>query len=226
LKSLVSKDEYENVRVEWISGRTPTAYFYDENEKELHHAEMSNMNFDEIEEFFLSNNFPLHRRGEPYDEAKAVQVSWGGHVYELHPESNPYSNALHFSQSKTVNGQQGYMVAINSLAEQQFVDSLLAQNDLQTVWLGGSDKKTEASWIWNGGEEAGELFWTVPEDAAKYANWVAHEPNNAGGDEDCLIHKTGHGWNDVNCVEEKHPLLIEFGNDAQSVPTNSDPLEL
>jgi len=221
----VSKDEYENVRVEWVSGKTPTAFFYDEEENLLSEVEMTNMKFDEIEEFFVQNNFPLKRRGEAYDEAKAVQVSWGGHVYEIHPESNPYSNALAFAQSKTMNGKQGYLAAINSRAEQQFVDSLLAQNDLQSVWLGGSDKDSEGNWKWNGGEEAGELFWAVPE-ITKYSNWVAHEPNNAGGDENCMVNKGGIGWNDVNCIEEKHPLLIEFGDDVQSVPTTSDPSEL
>jgi len=163
-----------------------------------------------------------------YDETKAVQVLWGGHVYELHPESNPHSNALAFAQNNTLDGKQGYLVTINSPAEQQFVNSLLAQHNVESIWLGGSDKESEADWKWIGGEEAGEVFWTVSE-IEKYSNWGAHEPNNAGGNENCMKHKRDIGWNDVNCHEEKNPLLIEFGDDHQNVglvPTTSDSSEL
>jgi len=47
--------------VEWVSGQTPTAYFYDEEGNEQFHVEMTNMNLEEIEAFFISHNFPLRR---------------------------------------------------------------------------------------------------------------------------------------------------------------------
>ena len=35
LKKEVTKDMYENMKVEWKSGAVPTAYFFDENGKQV-----------------------------------------------------------------------------------------------------------------------------------------------------------------------------------------------
>ena len=33
-----------------------------------------------------------------------------------------------------------------------------------------------------------------------YANWVKGEPNNDGGNEDCVVYGTNYrGWNDISC---------------------------
>jgi cysteine-rich repeat protein len=72
----------------------------------------------------------------------------------------------------------GHLAAITSLAEIAFVRTHLKER----TWIGGSEKATEGTWVWQTGEP-----WA-------YAPWNVGEPNNGGAnagggppdDEDCL----------------------------------------
>lgn len=73
--------------------------------------------------------------------------------------------------------------------------SLLGNVD---VWIGGSDRVTEATWVW----PSGVAFWQggsggAPVDG-RFANWTGGEPND-DGTEDCAELKPGGVWNDSNC---------------------------
>lgn len=56
---------------------------------------------------------------------------------------------------RTMNGLNGYLANITSLAEQNFLKDKLNVPG----WIGGSDNTTEGIWQWNDGPEAGQVFY-------------------------------------------------------------------
>lgn len=204
MKEEVVNGEYEDVSVEWVSGKTPTAYFYDENGDEIESTEIGNLKQDEIERFFIEHNFPL-RRKPSFRENNMVQFEWGGHTYEFHPEAGVSDEAKKYASSRTVNNENGYVLVITSPEEQKFIDSFLVNNGEKAVWLGSSDYEEEGLWIWLGGEYQGKELTGL------YTNWHESEPNNAGDNEHCAQSNPNQGWNDVSC-NNKLSLIIEFGN--------------
>ena len=63
------------------------------------------------------------------------------------------------------------------------------------VWIGLHDKTTENRWVWVDGSNA------------VYTNWGPGEPNNSGGNEDC-VHMLPNGkWNDGGC-SWKYPFVV------------------
>ena len=89
----------------------------------------------------------------------------------------------------------GYLANIDSEQEQLYVSSYLTRLGKTsftpgTFWLGASDLQTEGVWSWTRGN-----------DRFQYKYWQVGEPNNEGGNENCLAfgHSTGFKWNDINC---------------------------
>jgi len=62
---------------------------------------------------------------------------------------------------------------------------------LTGYWVGGTDTNVEGTWVWEG---TGKRI-------INYMNWHQNEPNNGGGNEDCLELRRSYGWiwNDANC---------------------------
>ncbi len=79
---------------------------------------------------------------------------------------------------------------IESASENKFI----TEAGLPMLWIGLTDKETEGTFLWVNGESPTTTFW--------YTN----EPNNAGGNEDCVGlltsgEKAG-TWNDFPCSTE------------------------
>ena len=57
------------------------------------------------------------------------------------------------------------------------------------IWLGATDNQSEGIWIWNSSGSA-----------LTYTNWSLGDPDNQGGNENCLHmwHNLGE-WNNGNC---------------------------
>ena len=76
--------------------------------------------------------------------------------------------------------------------------ALLARRNDGSAWLGGTDAELEGTWRWL----EGDIFWLgaaaggPPQGA--FAAFLAEEPNDSGGNEDCIGATSG-GWNDVPC---------------------------
>jgi len=74
-----------------------------------------------------------------------------------------------------------------------FASSLGSHID-EDYWISGSDMITENQWRWF--VDDGVNY------AMNYTNWLAGRPDNAGGNENCLLihyHGTRTAWNDDNC---------------------------
>ena len=73
--------------------------------------------------------------------------------------------------------------------------------------IGGTDMAIEDLWVWDGGPQfwqGGSAGTTV---GGRFANWVATEPNDSNGNEDCAELKTGGGWNDTNCTTDLQKFI-------------------
>ncbi|XP_042620464.1 CD209 antigen-like protein E [Cyprinus carpio] len=87
------------------------------------------------------------------------------------------------------------LVIINTEEKQRFISSLVSER----VWIGLSDR-----------EQEGNMKW-VDNSTLKQGFWLKGEPNNYGGNEDCIQlnfnrGKTGwsplNSWNDMICSEK------------------------
>lgn len=108
-------------------------------------------------------------------QAMAAPVQWSGngHYYEFIEGPATFADATSAATASLHEGYSGYLVTINSAAEQGFVDDLVAAyaataNSLYwntPYWIGASDAATEGTWSWTNGPESGDLV------ASGYSNW-------------------------------------------------------
>lgn len=79
----------------------------------------------------------------------------------------------------------GYLVKMNDTTERDAVAGITTGS----VWSGLNDITVEGTWVWPDGT------------SASFTNWNGGEPNNGGGNEDCMEFNaaTGMSWNDINC---------------------------
>jgi hypothetical protein len=127
------------------------------------------------------------------DVAPIEQVEWNGHTYTLLSEGNIFEIAAY------VDTQDGYLVAINSEEENQFIVNVWWH--LGSIFLGANDVEQEGVFTW----DSGEVF--------DYDNWQESEPNNTGGNEDYAMMYLSDAtqfmglWNDVNPYSSRYSVL-------------------
>ncbi|XP_044191071.1 lactose-binding lectin l-2-like [Thunnus albacares] len=87
--------------------------------------------------------------------------------------------------------EKANLVSIHSLEEHNFVKSLIKNFDHAEglTWIGLSDIHKEGRWMWSDGSAVDFVFWN------------SGEPNNYGGNEDCVHNNDGTDlkWNDRPC---------------------------
>lgn len=102
----------------------------------------------------------------------------------------------------------GYLVAIESAEEQQYLDAHSAFT--ASVWIGANDRVTEGEWYFatRDGLQGGVHFWSGDGNgsalAGAYENWHrdSSQPNDSDPDADCgLIYfgTTPHTWGSFDC---------------------------
>ncbi|XP_066204748.1 pulmonary surfactant-associated protein D-like [Saccopteryx leptura] len=92
----------------------------------------------------------------------------------------------------------GQLPSPRSAAENQVLHQLLEAQKKGPAFLSMTDSKTEGKFTYPSGEPL------------VYSNWAPGEPNNSGGDEDCVeIYDTNGKWNDKSCAETRL-VVCEF----------------
>ena len=151
-------------------------------------------------------------------------VTYNGHSYKLYTLGKTWDEAKTYCENLG-----GHLVAVNTSAEQSFVESMIRNGSKSSYWLGGY-KDSSSNWHW----VTNEIFG--------YTNWAIGEPNNGREGEDKLMifknpdpknpaAKFG-DWNDLaaDCAEGELPASIygtsSFGficewDTADSSPSNS-----
>lgn len=125
--------------------------------------------------------------------------------YTFHPTPMTWTQA---SDACRQEGPKSALVAINSLEEQTFlVNTIKSDAALHTVgqngfYTSGNDLYVEHSFYWT---NRGSL------DRMTYTNWHTGQPNNVGGNQNCLLMEypdDGYSWGDVDC-DTTHPFICE-----------------
>jgi len=208
--SYINQGYYENIAIEYVSGATPTAYFYDENQVEIDAAILGDISIEELKDLLASHGFELRRPTLPAPILTS-ELTDGKIHYQYFGSGKLYQNfAKEFAESLTNNGQQGRLLTLRCKAQEEKIDTWIKQfNPEAVIWLGAYDRESEGYWKWSNGE----LFWTANTDQnteSIYSNWRPGEPNNADMNEHCATYKPSTGWNDVNC-ESAAEIIVEFG---------------
>ena len=118
-------------------------------------------------------------------------------MYFLNPQSMTGSNAQAFAEGLGAN-----LVSIQSQAENDCIlNALNALGETGTIWIGLNDEDVEGTFVW------------YDQSPVNYTNWAPGEPNNSGGNENCVqIYPTGSSpgmWNDLNCGANNSKSIIE-----------------
>uniref|UniRef100_A0A8C8U9G7 CD209b antigen n=1 Tax=Peromyscus maniculatus bairdii TaxID=230844 RepID=A0A8C8U9G7_PERMB len=108
-----------------------------------------------------------------------------GNCYFFSKSQRNWNNAV-----KACQEVEAQLVIIQSDEEQTFLQQTSKAKG--TTWMGLSDLKKEATWLWVDGSPLSSRF-------QKY--WNRGEPNNIG-EEDC-VEFSGDGWNDSKCEQQK-----------------------
>ncbi|XP_060083128.1 uncharacterized protein LOC132562401 [Ylistrum balloti] len=103
----------------------------------------------------------------------------------------------------------GHLVSINSAEEQTYLINIInADQGLKAIgqngfYTSGNDERVEGTFEWT--DQGSHLPVT-------YTDWHLGQPNNVGGDQDCLLMQyadSNYEWGDVAC-NEKHPFICEI----------------
>ncbi|XP_015204489.2 hepatic lectin-like [Lepisosteus oculatus] len=143
-----------------------------------------------LESFTLDNKGAPQARGDPGHDlncsallAKICPEGW--RLWKLHAcyyfslEKKTWEEAQRDCRSR-----QAHLVILQDEGEQSFVSG----NSKDTVWIGLNDTAKEGTWVWVDGTNLTVSFWH------------AGEPNNSGGQENCVeLLTTLAKWNDLPC---------------------------
>lgn len=125
-------------------------------------------------------------------------VNFNGHDYLF------VTTPVNWLQAQALCGRQGYrLVTIDDDNEEAFLDEQEASRGLNDWWIGYNDRASEGTFTWEGGSSG-------------YTNWYPGEPNDAGGDEDCVGDRLrgNDGWNDYPC-NNTYPFICERDSSAR-----------
>jgi hypothetical protein len=191
----------------------PTAYFYDASGAQTAELELGDRTLTELLDLFSEKSFTPTLETLPYPETPHGSRDYGGHSYKFYNTENPKAVAEDFAQA-----QGGYVVTVTSAQEQAFLGKSLGELGIAKAWLGATDSEEEGTWKWSGGPEKGMVFSRKDAESGggAFTFWFKGEPNNIDT-EDCS-NVFPDGWNDVSCIVEKAPLVIEIGNDPLQEP--------
>jgi len=107
-----------------------------------------------------------------------VLAEFNGHAYYKRTSGDvEYWTALNYA-----NDLGGYLVTINSQAENDFVNN--ATNGY--IWLGLSDASSEGNFSWTNG------------DPLTYQNWDTGQPNDWNNSQDYVRMRPNGKWNDLS----------------------------
>lgn len=116
-------------------------------------------------------------------------VEFNGHYYQVYDTPMTWNEAKAYCESL-----DGHLVTITSGAEQEFVETLIANGKKKSYWLGGTDAANEGTWEWITGEKF------------DYTNWREFMPDNWQNEDYLMMYKemdpsyTGETfgrWNDL-----------------------------
>ncbi|KAL9970563.1 hypothetical protein ACROYT_G022962 [Oculina patagonica] len=119
-----------------------------------------------------------------------------GSCYKLFTEPETWNNAA--AKCKSLGAE---LVKVESADENDFLIKTFLTASAVTYWIGLTDQVEEGKWMWTDGSLL-----------ANYTNWAGNNPNNLGGNQNCVhiskgsfqlgdhyIKRFNGEWNDLEC---------------------------
>jgi hypothetical protein len=129
----------------------------------------------------------------------AILESFGGHYYQVFPGRSTQPQAKLAASQMTYNGLQGHLVTITSQAEQDFVTEL-TKNYGTRFWIDGERNGTSVLRFFQGPEKGTAVIHTY---------WEPGQPNNSGGNQNCIEFSEYGKWNDWACDNDRG-FIVEY----------------
>jgi len=207
---------FDNLKVEWVPGATPSVFFYGPNKELLKQSEIGDKDMGELLELLKQNNFVPARKKSDISTPQLATSTFQGNTYEVYGTPTYFDDAKAFAESKQLNGIQGHLLTISSAEEENAVSVLLNGTPIQAVWLAAQDSTLDGTWKWVAGKANGNTFWQDGT-SLSYSNWRPGEPNNAN-DEDCATMVRESGWNDVSCDTPSYSVVVKYPSQGDPKP--------
>ncbi|MCI5773414.1 MAG: hypothetical protein MR210_02525 [Erysipelotrichaceae bacterium] len=148
-----------------------------------------------------------------FDAAMICRFDENGviHFYQYINGSYDWNSANSKANASWFAGLQGYLATITSAQEMTFLQTSVATKE---GWIGS--RYTGGYWKWVTGPEKGEAWWKGTNHGTsigKYSHWNNGEPNNSGGNEDCVVayYSTQAWWNDW-AAYQKTGYYVEYSD--------------
>lgn len=153
-----------------------------------------------------------------------------GHYYRFVSSGLDAITARTTAEQSVMFGLRGYLVEINSRAENDFVGR---ETSATNIWIGASDRTTEGAFIWDGAPDT--VTYSAPTGSGSsargsgaFSSWASGEPNDHPWDpaaapelEDCVLTNWNGSrgmWNDYPC-RQVLSYLIEYGGRPNETST-------
>ncbi|CAG2186837.1 unnamed protein product [Mytilus edulis] len=84
-----------------------------------------------------------------------------------------------------------FLVKIDDESENQWLQSVMLDNNMDNIWIGANDIDQEGTWR-----------WIYDKTTVEFTNWSKEEPNNYNGNENCadMAKRRSYKWNDRSCT--------------------------
>jgi len=210
-------NQYDGVSVEFVSGATPKVHLFDNDGNDIDSFGLGDINLEEVLALFELHKFKLFLKNKIEHDSLPNSVTEVGNVYyEFYQHSVNYDQAKSFAESKQKGDVTGRLLSYNCSFQEAHIRKWLRGFDARFVWLGGK-RNSGNLFSWTEGPLAGIVF---QDNATQYSNWVIGEPNNANGNENCVVQNLRElsGWNDVNCETHSAHIVVEFGKTIVPCP--------
>lgn len=94
----------------------------------------------------------------------------------------------------------GNLATITSITLNTLIhDTFMPNGETYRLWLGLNDIASEGAYVWVSG------------DTSTFRNWDSTQPDNSGGDEDCVQMWFEGGWNDAWCYRVSEAVFGHYG---------------
>jgi len=211
---------FDKVAVEFVSGATPTAHLFDADGNDIDSFVLGDLTLEQLLDLFERHGFKLEPKGQIEMSTSPSSVTEIGNVYyELYSPLVSFKAAKEFAQGKNRGESQGRLLTYNCSFQEAHIRTWLSKFKTNSIWLGG--ERVNVKFQWTEGPLVGIEF---QDNASQYSNWASGEPNNAGGNENCLVQnlKEQSRWNDVNCMIHSANIVVEYGKTVVQCPNLLD----
>ncbi|XP_059167887.1 uncharacterized protein LOC131949942 [Physella acuta] len=132
-------------------------------------------------------------------------VEFDNNCYELFTTNKSWHEAKEYCSNFRA---KRILAKVSSPSVLWFLNMLRSSKTQEFVWLGANDELQEGEWLWTDGTKANLT-----------SMWFENEPNNFGGNENCLEMISNRKMNDANCFESHFFICMEVHDSNSPRPT-------